>query len=200
MKGIEKITARIAADAEAENGVIREEAERRCQEIRAEYDKKATETYEELLRTGLREAEQYAARIERTAQLDARKDLLALRQELVTKAFALAEEKLANLPEVQYLTYLTRQVVEASIEGDAQLVLNEKDKQAMGEKLVISVNTARKELGLGGQITLAEETRPMIGGCILKQGNVEANCTMDMVLELIRGELAAEVAKVLFED
>ena len=43
MKGIEKITARIAADAEAANSVVREESAKRIAEIRAEYEKQAQE-------------------------------------------------------------------------------------------------------------------------------------------------------------
>ena len=50
------------------------------------------------------------------------------------------------------------------------------------------------------KLTLADETKEMLGGFILRQGNVEMNCTVDIILELIRGEAAAEVAKVLFED
>ena len=38
----------------------------------------------------------------------------------------------------------------------------------------------------------------MTGGFILKQGDIEVNCTVDMMLELSRGELAAQVAEVLF--
>ena len=37
MKGIEKITARIAADAEAEDSVVRKESEERIAQIRADY-------------------------------------------------------------------------------------------------------------------------------------------------------------------
>ena len=50
-----------------------------------------------------------------------------------------------------------------------------------------------------GNITIAEETADIVGGFILKQGDVEVNGTIDILLELIRGELAAQVAQVLFE-
>ena len=196
MKGIEKITARIAADAEKENAAVREAAAARIAEIRAAYEKKADEAYQEQMRTGLRDAQQYASRIERTAQLESKKEILALRQEMVSEAFRLAEAKITGMDEQQYIAYLTRKVCETDFKGEAQLVMSEKDKAAVGQKVVDAVNASGSE----GRLTLADDTKDMLGGFILRQGNVEVNCTVDIILELIRGEAAAEVVKVLFED
>ena len=200
MKGIEKITARIAADAAAEISTVRAEAEARCSEIRAEYDKKARDAYDALMRTGLREAEQHASRIERTAQLDAKKALLGLRQEMVGEAFKLAEQKLVNLPKEDYLAFLTHQALEAVSTGCEEVILNAADREYIGEKLVSGINAALKEKGANAGVTVAEETRDMLGGFVLRQGNVEVNCTLDLMLEMIRGEVAAEAAKILFEE
>ena len=41
MKGIDKITSRILADAEAECAVVKKESDERCAAIRAENEKKA---------------------------------------------------------------------------------------------------------------------------------------------------------------
>ena len=78
--------------------------------------------------------------------------------------------------------------------------MNEKDKAGAGPEVVEAVNAARREAGLEGVLTLADDTKEMLGGFILRQGNVEVNCTVDIILELIRGEAAAQVAKVLFEE
>ena len=197
MKGIEKITARIAADAASEISAVRAESDSRCSEIRAEYDKKAQESYDALMRTGLREAEQHASRIERTAQLDAKKALLGLRQEMVSEAFKLAEQKLVNMPEEEYLAFLTRQALEAVTTGCEELVMNAADREKIGAKLAAGVNAALKEKGSAADVTVAEATREMLGGFILRQDNVEVNCHLDLMLEMIRGEVAAQAAKVL---
>lgn len=195
MKGIEKITARIAADAEKEIAAVREASHARIAEIRSAYEKKADEVYEEYLRTGIRDAKQYASRIERTAQLESKKELLALRQEMVSEAFRLAESKISAMDQQQYITYLTRKACETGFRGEAQLVMSEKDKVSVGQQVADAVNAACPE----GKVTLADDTKEMLGGFILRQGNVEVNCTVDIILELIRGEAAADVAKVLFE-
>ena len=196
MKGIEKITARIAADAEAANSAVREESAKRIAEIRAEYEKSAQEATANILRNGEREAQQMASRIERNAQLEAKRDILAVKQEMVSQAFELAKSKITQMPQAEYVAYLSRQVVKACSGGEAQLVLNASDKEAYGAQLTALVNVLLKG---NGSVSVAEETRDMIGGFILKQGNVEVNCSIDILLELIRGELAAQVAQVLFE-
>jgi V/A-type H+-transporting ATPase subunit E len=195
MKGIEKITARIAADAEAANSVVREESAKRIAEIRAEYEKQAQEQSAAILRAGEKEAQQLASRVERTAQLEAKRQLLAVKQEMVSEAFELAKSKFAQMPQAEYVAYLSRQIA-AACSGDAQLVLNAADKAAHSAQLEALCNTMLKGKGT---VTVAEETADIIGGFILKQGDVEVNGTVDILLELIRGELAAQVAQVLFE-
>ena len=195
MKGIEKITARIAADAEAANSAVREESAKRIAEINAEYEKKAQEEAAAILRAGEKEAQQHASRIERNAQLEAKRAVLGVKQEMVSKAFELAKSKFAQMPQAEYVAYLSRQVV-SSCSGDAQLVLNAADKEKYGAQLTALCNVLLKGKG---SITVAEETADIIGGFILKQGDVEVNGTIDILLELIRGELAAQVAQVLFE-
>ena len=49
-----------------------------------------------------------------------------------------------------------------------------------------------------GMLTMAEETRPMAGGLILRDGRVETNCSFEALIRLQQGALSAEVAKVLF--
>jgi len=195
MKGIEKITARIAADAEAANSVVREESAKRIAEIRAEYEKKAQEQSAAILRAGERDAQQLASRVERTAQLEAKRQLLGVKQDMVSQAFELAKSKFAQMPQAEYVAYLSRQIVDAC-SGEAKLVLNAADKEKYGAQLEALCNVLLKGKG---SITVAEETADIIGGFVLKQGNVEVNGTIDILLELIRGELAAQVAQVLFE-
>ena len=61
------------------------------------------------------------------------------------------------------------------------------------------VAAANEKLAKGAMLTLSEETRPMDGGFIRRDGAVEVNCTFDTLIRLQRGALAGEVAKVLFE-
>ena len=66
--------------------------------------------------------------------------------------------------------------------------------------LLNKVATGVSALAAGtAQLTLSQETRPIQGGFILKDGNVEVNCTFETLVRLQRGEMDREVAKVLFD-
>lgn len=199
MNGIEKITARIRADAEAECAAIRAESEARCAEIRAENERLAQEQYWKLVREGVKDTEQRVQRMGRTARLEARKGVLTMKQESVSKAFDRAKEKIAELPEKDYVAFLAREAAEAAVTGQEEVILSKKDRAAVGAKVVKAANELLAKKGADGVLTLSDDTREMTGGLILKQGDIEVNCTVDTLLELSRGELAARVAEVLFE-
>ena len=199
MKGIDKITSRILADAEAECAAVRKESDERIAAVKAEAEKKAQDEYWRLEREGVKDTEQRVQRMDRTARLEAKKSVLNMKQEAVSRAFDLAREKIAELPERDYVGFLARMAGEAAVTGQEEVVLNARDAAAVGAKAVKAANELLAKRDLPGMLTLSAETREMSGGLVLKQGDIEVNCTVDTLLDLSRGELAARVAEVLFE-
>jgi len=47
-------------------------------------------------------------------------------------------------------------------------------------------------------LTLSGETREMAGGLILRDGQVEVNCAFETQLRVLREEMTAEIAAILF--
>ena len=60
------------------------------------------------------------------------------------------------------------------------------------------VNSANALIQGTAMLTLADETREMDGGVILRDGNVEINCAFETQLRVLRGSMAAEIAAILF--
>lgn len=198
MNGIDKITRQIAAEADAEVAAVLKDAEGRAAEIAAEYARQASAREEEILRAGKESAEARVQRQERTARLETKKQVLALKQEMVSAAYARARELILDLPEEEYVAFLARQAGDAARTGQEEVILSRPDRERLGEKILQAANARAAARGLPGGLTLAEETRPVSGGLVLRQGNVEVNCTLDTLLEMSRGSLDAEVASVLF--
>ena len=194
MKGTEKIIAHIRADAEAQSSAILAQAEQRCAEIRGAYEQKAKDAYAEKIRAGVKANQDRLESMERLSKMEGRKALLAVKQDMVSESFDKAVDQLVNLPEEQYVALLSRLAAQACVTGDEQIVLNARDKAAVGEKVAAAAN-AKLE---GGKLTLAPETGDFKGGLILRRGNIEANCTAELLVELCRSDMAAELAKVLF--
>ena len=89
---------------------------------------------------------------------------------------------------------------DGSTEGDVDtLILSAADRESLGEKIVAAANALAAKRGLPGELKLSDKTRDMAGGVVLRQGDIEVNCTLDSLLELSRGSLDAEVARILFQ-
>ena len=195
MDGIEKITGRIASDGAQEIAAIQAEARRQADEIAGRYDAQARREREDILARGRRAAEERVERLASVAQLDARKLELAAKQELLSKAYDRALEQLAALPDDAYTALLADLAVGASSTGREAVILSPKDRARYGKA---AVTRANEKLG-DGHLTLSEQTRPIQGGLILSDGDVEVNCAFETLVRLLRGELDREVAKVLFD-
>ena len=104
MNGIEKISARIFADAEAEAAAIRGQAEEKAAQIAADYDKKIAAEQQRLSAEVEAEAAKQLERDQGAARMAARRQLLETKQALVDKAFRQAEQQLRSLPQAEYET------------------------------------------------------------------------------------------------
>ena len=228
MNGIEKITAKIAADTEAEIAQLTAQTDEKVRSIgeaaKAQADKESADT----LARGRKAADERLERLKSAAQMETRKLALGAKQEVLGEAFDLALEKLCSLPDPEYIELLTRLAVEASSTGREQLVFSPKDRARIGKQVVVAANDAMvtgvapelpgsitdTKVGafLGkvvnsttamvtgtGMLTLSEETRPIKGGFIMVDGDVEINCAFETLVRLQREKLEKDVANLLFD-
>ena len=204
MNGIEKITGQIDADVQKEIDAALDQARAQAQEIEDRYASQAQTQAEAIRRKGEQDAALRQERLVDVAKLEARKTILAAKQELVGQAFDLALKKLLELPDQEYISLLAKLAVSASRTGREQVILSQKDRSRYGKQAVTMANDMlAKKAGpraaqTDGMLTLAEESRPMAGGLILRDGKVETNCSFEVLIHLQRDSLSAEVAWALF--
>ena len=228
MNGIEKITGQIDADVQKEIDELTAQAQAQAAEISAKYEEQAKSDSGAILQKGTQDAAQREDRLASVAQLEARKLVLAAKQEMVGKAFDKALADLAALPDEQYVALLADLAVKASRTGREQVIFSQKDRSRFGKAVVTRANEilarqvapklpdeltetkagavldkvvtgASAVLAGTGMLTMAEETRPMAGGLILRDDKVETNCSFEVLIHLQKEDLAAEVARALFE-
>ncbi len=204
MNGIEKITGQIDTDVQKEIDAALDQARAQAQEIEDRYASQAQTQAESIRRKGEQDAALRQERLVDVAKLEARKTILAAKQELVGQAFDLALKKLLELPDQEYISLLAKLAVSASRTGREQVILSQKDRSRYGKQAVTMANDMlAKKAGpraaqTDGMLTLAEESRPMAGGLILRDGKVETNCSFEVLIHLQRDALSAEVARALF--
>ena len=227
MEGIEKITAKIAQDAQAEISRLMAEADEKVGAIQAEARAQAQREAAEIEARGRSAADERLERLSSASQMERRKLELAAKQEVLGEAFALALEKLCTLPEKEYISLLAKLALEASSSGKEQLIFSKKDRATVGKQVVMAANdalvkerapslpeeVAKSKVGAfvdklvhnttavvtGTGLTLSEETRDIKGGFIMVDGDVEINCAFETLVRLQREQMEKKVANVLFQ-
>ena len=196
MNGLEKLTGQIDADVQKEIDAALVQARSQAQEIQSWYESQAQIQVEAIRRKGQQDAVFRQERLVDEAKMEARRDILATKQELIGRAFDLALEKLLELPENEYVALLADLAVKASSTKKEAVIFSQKDRTRYGKTVVTQAN---EKLG-GGHLTLSEQTRPIKGGLILQDSQVETNCSFEVLIHLQRNTLSAEVAQVLFKE
>jgi len=193
MNGIEKITQMIHSDAQAEIDALLAKAREEAAQTAARYEAQAKAESEELLARQTKAAAEREERLVSAAQMEGRKMTLAAKQEMVERAYQRALEKLQTMPEQAYTEVLAALLVQASATGREEAIFSPKDRERVGKAAVEQANQTT-----GKRLTLSQETRPMEGGFILRDGNVEVNCAFETLVRLERAQSAGMVAKRLF--
>lgn len=227
MNGIEKITQLIQSQAQTEIDGVLAKAREEAAEIAARYEAQAQAESAELTAKNQRAAAEREERLISAAQMEARKEALAVKQELVERAYAQALERLCAMPEAECVQVLAQLLVEAAATGREEVIFSPQDRDRVGKAAVARANELLaqraapelpKELtgtkvgaildkvatGVSAivqgtaMLTLSQETRPMRGGFVLRDQNVEVNCTFETLVRLQKAETAGTVAKMLF--
>lgn len=199
MKGTEKIIAHIRADGDAEAKKIIDAASKQAEEKRAESFKAALSEYEKLMQAGNAECEDILSGSRRIAEMEAKKSVLSVKQEMISAAFDAAREEIVNMPRDKYTQFLARMAAEAAASGMEEIVLNARDKAEVGKSVCKAANELLSARGTPGKLTVSEDTADISGGVIVRFGGIETNCSIDALIRQRRSGLSTEVAAALFE-
>lgn len=199
MKGTEKIIAHIRADGDAEAKKIIDAASKQAEEKHAESFKAALSEYEKLMQAGNAECEDILSGSRRIAEMEAKKSVLSVKQEMISAAFDAAREEIVNMPRDKYTQFLARMAAEAAASGMEEIVLNARDKAEVGKSVCKAANELLSAKGTPGKLTVSEDTADISGGVIVRFGGIETNCSIDALIRQRRSGLSTEVAAALFE-
>ena len=200
MDGIEKITQRILEDAQREAAQTAAQADQKAQEIRGRYDDQAKQEAQAILARGEKAAAERLERLESAAGLERRKLELAAKQQVMQEAFDRALDDLCSLPEAEYIELLAVLAVKAARSGREQLIFSPQDRARVGKQVVMAANELLVKDAVPGMLILSEQTRPIRGGFVMSDGDVEVNCAFETLVRMQREKLEKQVADILFAD
>ena len=221
MTGLEKVTGKIIADAEADAREILSKADDECVAIREKHGAALEAELERLTEAGDRECQALIVRARSSAAMAKRNAILEARAAILNEAYAAAEKQIRNMNGEQYLELLCkmlRTALKNQLEAEAEslrlygedispalyeVVMNPRDRDSYGEKLLTAYRAgygARVSPAALAKLCLAPDTAPIDGGIILRCGPVETNSSLSMLMAANRRETEARVSRILFGD
>lgn len=225
MTGLERITAKIIAEAESDAAKILEAADDRCAVISKEADEKATAAEKKIAEQTEKKCEDIISRAKSSANMTKRNILLEAESEMIDRAFETARLEILNFSKEKYceilVTFISGSLtglieterVNREVYGDTEelpeeeqpyeILLNVDDKAAYGN--IILEELRRKVVGkidssVLKKVKISDETANIDGGIILRYGNIELNCSISKMINGLRATLEGEIAKVIFES
>ena len=221
MTGLEKVTGKILADAEADAKEILDRAEAECAAIRERYRAEQEAQLAALREQSDRECQAHIVRTRSTAAMTKRNAVLEARATILNLAYAEAEKQVRSMSSEQYLDLLCKILRTAlkeqlSAESESlrlygedispsvyEIILTNRDRDFYGEKLMDSFRRglgAKLSPAVLGKLCLSRETAAIDGGLILRAGPVEINCSLAMLMAETRRETETHVSRILFGD
>lgn len=197
---LEAIVAKILKDAREQVSRIEGESRAKIQSIQSQCEETVRAVREASSKRAERLSEDQRRRLLSMAELDIRKEALALKQEMIEEVFEKVISQLLGGDKKRYSALLKKLVLDADLIGDEELILNPKDRGAMGDALIRELNEAFLKAGKKGELRLSPESRPIRGGVIVRRGRKEVNCSVESIIYSKRDELEATVACILFPD
>jgi len=200
MDGANRIKQRIIDDARKRAEKIIEDAKLEAQVIIKDAEKQAFQRVAIMTENAKEEAALYKQRFRAAGEMEDRKNVLKMRQNTIDEAFSAALSRIAELPDDKYSLFMEDVLLNAVKDEEGELVMNKKDRQRLGQKFVERINAKFRTMGKKAMLKLAEEDLNSCGGFVVRYGEMEINCTLEVLLNMARPNLEAEVASILFGE
>jgi len=124
------------------------------------------------------------------AEAGYRTKILQLKNDIIEEVFAKAAERIRNLPDDGYRTWLREQLEAVPAIDGARVVAAESDRDLIAGLL--------EQLGGGRSPALAEETAPLRGGFVVRTEKMDLDFSIEALLGALRERIREEIAAELF--
>ncbi len=193
LKGIEK-------EAQQKADEILSDARKEADEIIEKAKKESKEQAELLIKNEQTISEREAMKKVSQARLEARKEILRHKQNILDSVFNEAHQELKELKDERYLNWMGKTIVESCEDGKEEIELSAKDEKLLPNGWLNSINGTLEKKGLKGNLMLKAVDLDFNGGFVMKNSKYEIVFTFNEILNSIKESKKAEVIKMLFGD
>ncbi len=193
------ILEKIEQDAKESAQRIAAEAEEKAKTMKLEAQMKIESLQKTMLAQADRECTQMEERMQRMADLDSRKEMLAQKRTVIDEAFAKAKEKLLATSAADRRAFYLKQVA-ACAAGTETLIVGADNADWVDDGFIADCNKALEAVGKPGKLQADKERRAGCAGIVLCQNGAEILITFDALLDEARAELEQSAAQTLFTE
>jgi len=195
---LEKIIDRIKQDTQTQFDEIKSKALVNADEI-IQKAKESSDSYkEQALINAQKSAQQHKQRLISTAVLEFRKDMLKEKQDAIDSAFQESVNNLVNMKDDEYRKVIKKMLLASVQTGEEEIIISSRDRSKITEIFIKDINKELAKTGKKGNLRLSKNHYDILGGFILKSGNIELNNSFESLFNSFREDLEAEVSKILF--
>lgn len=194
----EQVVEKILSDAQAEADKIKAEAQEKGAQLDSRVQEELAAFRAETERLAGTAAADRKSRMLANARMEVRKEYLAAKHALLDEVFVKANEQILRLPDAEYQKLIIGLMVKAVESGDEEVVIG-KNENRINERMIKDVN---RQLGPGyrGNLRMASDRADIGSGFMLRQGKVQVNVSMDVLVAQAREALEMEIIGKLFGE
>lgn len=194
MDGLKEILSKIDSDnaAEIKEYVSAQNAE--TQKMTDEIVNSARSEAEKILADAAKKTAQLSENSKSSCALYEKNRLLTEKLNIINNAVDTAAHSLKNMDSDEYFKAVETLVIKYSHDGEGELLMNERDRAAVPDGFMESLNKKLKEKN--ASVSLADENARIDSGVIIRYGGIEENCTFGALI----GEKRDEIRDILFKE
>jgi len=181
------IIDKIIADAEETVKKITDEAKEAAEATIKSYEDKAAKEKAKNDKIVADEKERVIAKQISSAQMSAKKSVLARKQSILEDVLKEAEKRLNNLSDKEYVKVIGTMLDSIDKNLGTEVIVSSKDRLRIAD--VIS------EKGF----VLSDKTADIEGGLIIRNGDIEYNYSFNSIITIEKDDIQQIAAKILFE-
>ena len=148
MEGIARIKEKILEEAREEKQKIIDSAKVQARDIKAKQEQEAKQIRKEILERAKKEADEKKRRILSMAQLEKRKAILRIKQQIIDEVFLKAKANFQQMPDEDYKDLIGKMLVKSVIKGDEEVIISEKDRNRISQEFLDTINEYLQSQGV----------------------------------------------------
>ncbi|MCH5298278.1 MAG: V-type ATP synthase subunit E [Ruminococcus sp.] len=193
MNGGDKILNRIKSDCDEKIKEIEIQASEKCDEILAEAKGQAEKISAQIAEQAKKKIAQINATSKSRAELEVRNTLLKKRRSEIDRTVDGILDYLLNLSDSDYFEFIYK--LASQLDGMSGVIaMNSKDKSRLPKDFTDRL----AEAGLKAEVS--DDTVDIVGGFILKHGDIEENMGFGALIDAKRDELEDYINRELFSE